>query len=172
MTDTAHRTPRRPRHASRWPLLLLLLLLLGLCYAVAAVGAVATGDAGSTYESLDRPAWAPPPWLFGPVWTVLYATIAFSFWLVLRRCPLRDVRPEAFAWSAQLAFNLAWTPLFFAAGQYGLAFLDICFLLAALGATIVLFRRRSTTASLLLAPYALWAVYAAALNLAIWQLNT
>ncbi|GAA3290432.1 hypothetical protein GCM10020295_04870 [Streptomyces cinereospinus] len=63
-------------------------------------------------------------------------------------------------------------PLFFAAGRYGLAFLDICLLLAALGATILLFRRRSRTAALLLVPYALWTLYAAALNFALWQLNT
>lgn len=169
MAGTAHRAVTRPRHPSRWPLLL---LLLGLCYAVAAVGAVAAGDAGSVYGSLDRPGWAPPSWLFGPVWTVLYATIAFAAWLAWRRRAFKDVRGQVVAWGAQLAFNLAWTPLFFGAGQYGLAFLDICLLLAALGTTMLLFRRVDTVASLLLVPYAVWTLYAAALNLAVWQLNT
>ncbi|MFE4053557.1 TspO/MBR family protein [Streptomyces sp. YIM B13518] len=160
----------RPRSASRRSFLILI-LLLAVCYAVAALGGLAASDSASTYRSLDRPAWAPPSWLFGPVWTVLYATIAFSAWLVLRhRSPART-RTEIVFWSAQLALNLAWTPLFFGAGRYGLAFLDICLLLAALGTTMFLFRRRSRAASLLLVPYALWVLYAAALNLAIWRLN-
>ncbi|MEW2615818.1 TspO/MBR family protein [Streptomyces sp. NPDC047880] len=158
----------RPRRARRWPLLL---LLLAVCYAVAALGGLASSDAASTYRSLDLPPWAPPSWLFGPVWTVLYATIAVSAWIVLRRSPLAEARAGVVAWSAQLALNLAWTPLFFAAGQYGLAFLDICLLLTALGVTMLLFRRSSPAASLLLVPYALWVLYAASLNLAIWQLN-
>ncbi|MFB9466266.1 TspO/MBR family protein [Streptomyces cinereospinus] len=169
MTHAAHERARRPASTSQWPLLL---LFLGLCYAVAAAGGAAAADAGSTYTSLDRPAWAPPSWLFGPVWTVLYAMIAVSAWLVVRARAAASVKPELAAWAAQLAFNLAWTPLFFAAGRYGLAFLDICLLLAALGATILLFRRRSRTAALLLVPYALWTLYAAALNFALWQLNT
>ncbi|MET9390216.1 TspO/MBR family protein [Streptomyces sp. NPDC006624] len=168
MTHTLPRNAPPPRRARRRPLLL---LLLAVCYAVAALGGLASSDAASTYRSLDRPSWAPPSWLFGPVWTVLYATVAVSAWLVLRRGPLAEVRAGIVAWSAQLAFNLAWTPLFFAAGQYGLAFLDICLLLAALGTTMLLFRRSSRAASLLLVPYALWVLYAASLNFAIWRLN-
>ncbi|MFF0886753.1 TspO/MBR family protein [Streptomyces sp. NPDC003456] len=168
MTEAAHHRSHRPQGLSQW---LLLLLLLGLCYGVAAVGGTAAADAGSIYASLERPAWAPPSWLFGPVWTVLYATIAVSAWLVLRGRTPASVRAETVAWGAQLLLNLAWTPLFFGAGRYGLAFLDICLLLAALGVTMLLFRRRSRAAFLLLVPYALWTLYAAALNLAIWQLN-
>lgn len=168
MTQTLPRNAPQPRRLRGWPLLL---LLLALSYAVAAVGALASSDAASTYRSLDRPAWAPPSWLFGPVWTVLYATIAVSAWLVLRRRPLAEARAETGAWSAQLALNLLWTPLFFGAGQYGLAFLDICLLLAAIGTTMALFRRSSRPAWLLLVPYASWVLYAASLNFAIWQLN-
>ncbi|MFF7486514.1 TspO/MBR family protein [Streptomyces luteogriseus] len=170
MTDTVPgKVPRSPRARHRPALLLL--LLLAVCCAVAALGGVAASDAASTYRSLDRPAWAPPSWLFGPVWTVLYATIAVSAWLVLRRRPLAQARVEISLWCLQLALNLIWTPLFFGAGRYGLAFLDICLLLAAIGGTLLLFRRRSPAAALLLVPYALWVLYAAALNLAIWQLN-
>ncbi|MFJ9663607.1 TspO/MBR family protein [Streptomyces sp. NPDC101219] len=161
----------RRRSASRRSLLLLV-LLLAVCYAVAALGGLAASDSGSTYRSLDRPAWAPPSWLFGPVWTVLYATIAFSAWLVLRHRPLAAARKEMAFWGLQLALNLAWTPLFFGAGRYGLAFLDICLLLAALAVTMLLFRRRSPVAALLLVPYGLWVLYAASLNFAIWRLNT
>ncbi|MFF7765252.1 TspO/MBR family protein [Streptomyces massasporeus] len=171
MTESLPGKAPRSRHVRPRPLLLLL-LLLAVCYAVAALGGAAASDAGSTYRSLDRPSWAPPSWLFGPVWTVLYATIAVSAWLVLRRRSLAETTVEVVVWSAQLALNLAWTPLFFGAGRYGLAFLDICLLLAAIATTMLLFRRRSPAAALLLVPYALWVLYAAALNFAIWQLNT
>ncbi|WP_234327623.1 TspO/MBR family protein [Streptomyces sp. NRRL F-2664] len=129
-------------------------------------------QAGKVYEALDRPGWAPPAWLFGPVWTALYATIGIAAWLVWRH-PDRDrVRTALIWWSLQLALNLVWTPLFFAARQYGLALLDIVLLLAALSMTIVRFRRLSLPAALLLVPYLLWVAFASALNASIWQLNT
>ncbi|WP_405426763.1 TspO/MBR family protein [Streptomyces erythrochromogenes] len=141
-----------------------------MSYGVAALGAFASADAGMVYESLDRPAWAPPAWLFGPVWTALYATIGIAAWLVWRH-PDRDrVRTALVWWSVQLALNVAWTPLFFAARQYGLALLDILLLLAALSATVVRFRRLSRPAALLLVPYLLWVAFASALNASIWQL--
>ncbi|MEU0133045.1 TspO/MBR family protein [Streptomyces sp. NPDC006296] len=159
------RTHPAPR---RW---LLLLLFLGICYAVAAVGAVAAVDAGSTYTSLRLPAWAPPGSLFGPVWTVLYGTVAVAGWLVARgQEPGR--RSALLWWSVQLAFNLAWTPLFFAAGQYGAALADILLLVAALLVTVVKFARLHTRAAVLLVPYLVWVCYASALNWSIWQANT
>ncbi|WP_256107737.1 TspO/MBR family protein [Streptomyces sp. ODS05-4] len=169
MNQAVHGQPPSARGASRWPLLL---LFLGLCFAVAAIGGAAAADAGSTYTALERPGWAPPSWLFGPVWTVLYAMIAVSAWLAVRARSTTSAKPAMIAWGAQLALNLAWTPLFFAADQYGLAFLDILLLLAALAVTMLLFHRRSPAAALLLVPYAVWVAYATALNLAIWQLNT
>ncbi|AVH93722.1 tryptophan-rich sensory protein (plasmid) [Streptomyces sp. WAC00288] len=158
----------RSHPGSRWPVLL---GLLAVCYAVAALGGLASADAGDTYSALDRPPWAPPGWLFGPVWTVLYGTIAVAAWLVLRN-PQGPTRTAMTWWSVQLLLNLAWTPLFFAADEYGLAFLDISLLLAALLTTMVLFARHSRAAALLLVPYALWVTFAAALNLAIWLSNT
>ncbi|MFE9010667.1 TspO/MBR family protein [Streptomyces cyaneofuscatus] len=163
-TSTAGAAPSRRRS---W---LTLLLLLVLCYGVAAAGALATGDAGSTYAALDRPAWAPPGWLFGPVWTVLYGMIAVAGWLVARR-PGPGRRPALVAWGVQLALNALWTPLFFAAEQYGLAFLDISLLLAAVVTTALLCARVDRRAAWLLVPYLLWVGYAAALNLALWLAN-
>ncbi|MFE0772807.1 TspO/MBR family protein [Streptomyces sp. NPDC058861] len=158
----------RGRQGPRWPVLL---GLLAVCYAVAALGGLASADAGDTYDALDRPTWAPPGWLFGPMWTVLYGTIAVAAWLVLRN-PHGPTRTAMTWWSVQLLLNLAWTPLFFTADEYGLAFLDICLLLAALLTTTVLFARHRRAAALLLVPYALWVAFASALNLAIWLSNT
>ncbi|MFD3873041.1 TspO/MBR family protein [Streptomyces sp. NPDC058623] len=163
---------------------------LVVTYAVAFVGALASADAGSVYRSLERPGWAPPAWLFGPVWTVLYAMIAIAAWLVVRSASSpsprpngarvrggerhqgrEGVRPALVWWSVQLLLNLLWTPLFFGAGRYGLALLDIVLLLAAIAVTVALFRRASRTAAFLLLPYLVWVAYAAALNAAIWRLN-
>ncbi|RII17936.1 TspO/MBR family protein [Streptomyces sp. YIM 130001] len=148
----------------------MLVVLLVLCYGVAAFGATATGNASDTYAALDKPIWAPPAWLFGPVWTVLYGVIAIAGWLIARN-PVSARRPAFAAWGVQLVLNALWTPLFFAAEQYGVAFVDICLLLVALVSTVLLATRVDGRASWLLAPYLLWVGYAAALNLALWLTN-
>ncbi|KPI10295.1 TspO and MBR like protein [Actinobacteria bacterium OV450] len=144
---------------------------LVVAYAVAAAGALASSDAPAVYAALDRPAWAPPPWLFGPVWTVLYGTVAVSGWLVRRHAARRAGRRALTWWGVQLAFNLAWTPLFFGARQYGLALLDILLLVAALLMTLRLFHRECRVAAFLLVPYLAWVCFATVLNAAIWQAN-
>jgi translocator protein len=147
------------------------LALLGYGVAVAAVAVVggpAASSAGSRYQSLERPPWAPPSWLFGPVWTVLYVTVAVAGWLVWRRVGLGV---EMVPYAVQLVLNAAWTPLFFGADRLGPAFADIVALWIAIVATIVLFMRAQRLAGLLLVPYLAWVTYAGALNLAIWQLN-
>ncbi|MEU2392842.1 TspO/MBR family protein [Streptomyces sp. NPDC007369] len=149
----------------------LLLALLALTYGVAAVGGLAAADAEDVYAALERPGWAPPGWLFGPVWTVLYASIAVAAWLVVRRGRADGRRPALTLWAVQLLLNLAWTPLFFAAGQYGLALVDICLLLVSVALTVAAFRRVYRPAAWLLLPYLLWVAYAAALNWSIWLLN-
>ncbi|MFE6814541.1 TspO/MBR family protein [Streptomyces sp. NPDC057677] len=140
-------------------------------YAVAALGALASADAASVYTSLDLPAWAPPAWLFGPVWTVLYATIGVAAWLVWRRQAAPDRKPAMAWWVVQLALNLGWTPLFFGLGAYGVALIEILLLVVATGVTILLFSRVSKAAALLLVPYLGWVCFATALNAAIWVAN-
>lgn len=160
--------PARPRGSRQWRALA---GFLAVSYGVAVLGALASADAGEVYSALVRPGWAPPAWLFGPVWTVLYGMMAVAAWLVGRQPDRLRVRRAHVWWSVQLALNLAWTPLFFAARQFGLALLDIVLLLAALATTVVLFWRLSRTAALLLVPYLVWVAFATALNASIWQLN-
>lgn len=147
------------------------LALLGYAAAVvvvAVVGGLAAGGSREEYQSLDQPAFAPPGWLFGPVWTALYVTIALAGWLVWRQVGIdRAMAPYA----VQLVLNACWTPLFFAAGWYGAALVEIVVLLAAIGVTIAMFARRSKPAALLLVPYAAWVAFATCLNAAIWWLN-
>jgi translocator protein len=137
--------------------------------AVAAIGGLGVSGTAAEYQQLRQPPWAPPSWLFGPVWTVLYATIAIAGWLVWRRA---GFGPALYVYTGQLVLNAIWTPLFFAAGRYGLAFVDICVLWLLIGATVALFWRAYRPAAWLMVPYWLWVTFAAVLNGAIWQLNS
>ncbi|MFJ9554453.1 TspO/MBR family protein [Nocardiopsis sp. NPDC101807] len=139
--------------------------------AVAAVGGAAASGSGAVYAELELPAWAPPAWLFGPVWTALYVMIALAGWLVWRASGLAGASAFFAVYALQLVLNAAWTPLFFGAGLYFAALVDIAALAVAVAAAIALGRRHSTAAALLLVPYLLWVVFAAALNLAIAVAN-
>lgn len=148
-----------------------LLALLGFLIAVAVaagLGGVAAGSASAEYARLDQPSFAPPSSVFGPVWTVLYVMIAVAGWLVWRRVGWDRATT---AWAVQLVLNAAWTPLFFGAGLYGLALVEILVLLVVIVATIALFLPRSRPAALLMVPYLAWVCFATALNAGIWWLN-
>lgn len=134
----------------------------------AAIGGLGVAGTAAEYNSLEQPAWAPPSAVFGPVWTVLYAMIAVAGWLAWQRA---GFTAPLWLYTAQLALNALWTPLFFGAGRYGLAFADIAVLWLLIGATAVAFWRVHRPAALLLLPYWAWVTYAGALNLAIWLLN-
>ncbi len=158
-------SPRVESPRSRWPALL---LIAAAVVAAAVIGSLAARDSRSTYDALDLPWFAPPGWLFGPAWTVLYVLIALAAWLVWLR---RGFDAALAVWCVQLVLNAAWTPLFFAADRYWLAFAEICLLWLAIVATIVLFRARRPLAAVLLVPYLGWVTYAGALNLAIARAN-
>jgi benzodiazapine receptor len=148
------------------------LAVFGIAAAAAAVtGSLAAISAADQYGSLVQPAWAPPTWLFGPVWTVLYVTIAVAGWLVWRRDGWSGARTALTVFAVQLVLNALWTPLFFGAGLFGVAFVEIVLLWLSIVATIVLFARHSRPAAALLVPYLAWVTFASALNLAIWFLN-
>ncbi|WP_031339074.1 TspO/MBR family protein [Xanthomonas maliensis] len=144
---------------------------LALCYAVAGLGAMASIRAASFYVGLYRPEWAPPGWVFGPVWTVLYGMMAVAVWLVWRRDGWVGARGALALFVLQLALNGLWSWLFFAWHLGGLAFVDICALWLALAATIAGFARRQRVAAWLLVPYLGWVSFAVALNYAVWQFN-
>lgn len=140
-------------------------------FAASAVGAVASVEARSFYGQLEQPSWAPPPWVFGPVWTLLYATMAIAAWLVWRSGGFR-ARPVALSlFLAQLALNALWSWLFFAWQRGGLAFADVALLWCLIAATVVAFWRVRRLAGGLLIPYLLWVGFAAALNFSLWRLN-
>jgi benzodiazapine receptor len=142
-----------------------------LTFAAAAVGAVASVEAGAFYAQLVRPAWAPPAWVFGPVWSALYALMAISAWLVWRRRGFAAARTALALFVAQLVANALWSWLFFAWHRGALAFAEVLVLWCLIVATIVSFQRVSSLAAACLYPYLAWSTFASALTFAIWRLN-
>jgi benzodiazapine receptor len=137
---------------------------------VSLVGGAASANAADEYAQLNQPSWAPPSWLFGPVWGVLYVLMAVAAWLVWRAEPTFRSRAIQF-YAVQLLLNLAWSPLFFGAEQRGWALLDIVVLDVLVAATVVAFWSRNRLAALLLTPYLAWSLFATALNYSVWSLN-
>lgn len=124
------------------------------------------------YLTLKTPSFAPPGWVFGPVWTILYIMMAIAAYRILRLGWERgEVRIALIMFGLQLFFNLIWTQLFFGWQMRGVAFLDIILLLAVLIITAVKFFHLDHVAGYLLIPYILWVSFASILNLSIWLMN-
>ena len=140
-----------------------------LCFAAAAGGAMFTP--GEWYAGINKPAWNPPGWIFGPVWSTLYTMMAVAAWLVWRRGGFAAQRRPLGWFLAQLVLNALWTPLFFGLHQPGLAFAEIILLWLAIAWTIAAFWRVHRTAAWLLTPYLAWVSFAAVLNGTLWSLN-
>lgn len=137
--------------------------------AAGAVGALATRNAREFYAGLVKPSWAPPGWLFGPVWTVLYLMMGVAAWLVWRQEGWRGAAGALSLFLVQLLCNALWSWLFFAWRRGGLAFADIVLLIALIIATALAFARLRTLAAALLLPYLAWVAYATALTYALWR---
>jgi len=152
--------------------LAMLMFFLVICFGTAAVGAALTAVSVRTwYQALSKPAWTPPDWVFGPVWTTLYFLMALAAWMVWRRTGWSTGRTALGLFGVQLVLNAAWSPLFFSLHSPGIALVDIILLWAAIAATFWSFGRVSALAAGLFVPYLMWVSYATALNWAIWRLN-
>ena len=150
------------------PALLVSITVTGM----AAFGAAfASRTSAQFYAMLDKPSWAPPAWLFGPVWSVLYVLMAVAAWRVWRASGLRAARPALALYLLQLGFNALWTWLFFVWRDGPWATAEVLVLWGSIVATILLFRRHDRTAALLMTPYLLWVSFASALTIAVWQRN-
>lgn len=162
--------------AQREPLNRDLLVAVACVAAVvlaAAVGALASGRGDpDLYAALELPAWAPPSWVFSPVWTALYLTIALAAWLTARAGTDRPVVRWGLAlFVLHLVFQAAWTPLFFGAERFGPALADLGATLALAALAAALMARSRRAAGLLMVPYLVWLAYATALNTAVVALN-
>lgn len=154
-----------------------LLPFLALVALISYIGSVYTMPAvASWYQNINKPAWNPPDWVFGPVWTTLYLMIAISGWRVWRRLPAASpvakiTSPVMRPYWLQLFLNCIWSIIFFGAGQFLPAALDILGLLLAIACNIRSFKNVDPVSAKLLIPYALWVTYATSLNIAIVALN-
>jgi len=143
----------------------------GAALAVAVLGALST-ELGPWYSSLVQPSWKPPDFLFGPVWTTIYALAAIAGVRAWRRAPTRSAREWLIALFAFNGFvNVLWSLLFFrlhrpdwALAEVGILWLSIALLIFVLG-------RYSRLSAALLVPYLAWVSFASALNAAIVRLN-
>ena len=148
-----------------------LVVWLAVTFAAAGAGGVASANAAGFYQSLARPDWAPPPWLFGPVWTVLYLMIGIAAWLVWRDRGFAGARTALSLFLVQLVANALWTWIFFAWQRGALAFAEIIVLWILIVATMLMFWRVRRIAGALFIPYLAWVTFASALTYSIWKLN-
>ncbi len=134
-------------------------------------GAVTAKSAQQFYGQLDKARWAPPPWLFGPAWSVLYVLMAVAAWRVWSRYGFDGARNELILYAVQLALNAAWSWFFFVLRSGSLATLEVSALLTSVCATMVAFGLRDPIAGMLFVPYALWVSYATTLTVSVWRRN-
>lgn len=151
------------------------MLVLGgwllICFGVAGIGGLATAEGvRSWYPGLDTPPWTPPNAAFGPIWTILYAAMAVAAWDITRRPEAPRARLLG-AFGAQLALNLAWSPIFFAWHLTGLALVVLTVLWGAVALCIAWFWPHSRLAAGLLVPYLAWLTVAWSLNAWVWWFN-
>ena len=149
-----------------------LVVLGAITFAAAAIGSAVTATSvEGWYLTLQKPAWNPPGWVFGPVWTILYCLMAIAAWLVWKKAGWSLARGAMSLYFLQLAFNVGWSVLFFGLQSPGLALVEIGCLWLLILATIVAFRRHSEAAAWLMAPYLAWTTFAALLNFQLWRMN-
>ena len=151
----------------------LLALFVIACIVVGGVsGFFTAGEVDAWYSSLIKPVWNPPNWVFGPVWTILYALMGVAAFLVYREgFQRREVKIALGIFSVQLALNFFWSILFFSYKNLFASFVEIIILWVAILATIISFYRVSRPAALIMLPYLLWVSFASILNYSIWILN-
>ena len=150
-----------------------LIIWVGVCYSIAWAGAqVSPGIASSAwYESLNKPAWNPPGWVFGPVWTLLYTFMGIAAWLVWKNHGFKEASSALSAFLIQLLLNGLWSQIFFGMQEIGWAFAEIILLLLAITVTTLLFFRKEKSAGWLMVPYLGWVGFATVLNGALYLMN-
>lgn len=146
---------------------------VALCLGAGLIGSVFTSQSISTwYAELQKPLFAPPNWIFGPVWTLLFILMGISFAVVWNKYgAVKGVGVAIILFLIQLVFNILWSAAFFALRSPLLGLIDIFILLVLILLTIRIFYRVSPAGAYLLVPYALWVSFATILNFSILSLN-
>lgn len=156
-----------------------LIIAIAVCEMAGVIGSVFTiPSITGWYAGVVKPALNPPAWVFGPVWTMLYALMGVSAWLVWMKLDsdsrvgvTKKIKIALSIFFGQLVLNVFWSIIFFGLHSPGGALVEIAFLWLAILATIIEFYKISKLAAWLLVPYILWVSFALYLNYAIWLLN-
>ena len=162
---TYRAAPTRPGWAT-------LASIIAATVLAAFLGSIASVSAPEFYKGLAQPLWAPPAWVFGPMWTLLFVMMAASTWLVVKGRSLSLSRSALTLYGAQLVLNAAWTWLFFHWHLGAAAFVDVLVLLLMVVLTARAFHRVKPLAGWLMTPYIAWVGFASLLTYSVWQGNS
>lgn len=170
MTSYTGTVPQASSHEYplKWGALVTLVVVTALAAVLGSVGSI---SAPTFYLSLNRPAWAPPPSVFGPAWTLLYLLMAIASWVVVRVDGATRARPKLALYVLQLLANALWSWLFFHFHNGAAAFGEVLVLWLLVAATLVTFWRTHWVAGALFVPYLAWVSFASALTWSVWQAN-
>jgi translocator protein len=143
-----------------------------IAQGVGVIGSVFTvSSVNIWFETLVKPLWNPPSWVFGPVWITLYTLMGISAYLVWKQKNIAGAKTALKVYGVHLLFNALWSILFFGLKNPGLAFAEIIILLILILITTILFWKINRWAGILMTPYIVWVLFATFLNYAIWTLN-
>ena len=155
--------------ATPYEYIILAIIVFGTLVPSMVIGSLTANSIKGWYSDLKKPKWNPPNWIFGPVWTVLYISMAVAVWLVWKSDPGYTFAFQLYI--GQLLLNHLWSPMFFLFKKPGLAFINIILLWVAILITTILFALKVTVAGQLMIPYLLWVSFASCLNYRLWQDN-
>lgn len=147
---------------------LILLASVSISLGTGIISSLLSPGMSAAYETMRKPAFAPPAWVFGPVWAFLYILMGIAVYRVYRAGRDRaKVRDALFYYGSQLVLNFMWSILFFRFGLEGTAFLDLVVLAALVLITMLKFSMIDAPACWLMAPYMLWVIFSGILNYSI-----
>ncbi len=144
---------------------------VGICLLAGIIGSVFTvSSIPAWYNTLNKPSFSPPNWLFGPVWTMLYVLMGVAAYLVWTS-GAKDVKPALYVFGLQLILNTIWSVIFFGMRNPLYAFIEIILLWITIALTLMRFYKIRKAAAYLMIPYICWVTFAALLNYEIWRMN-
>ena len=150
-----------------------LVISIGLPLAIGAIAGMFTAtEIAGWFQTINKPDWQPPNWVFGPVWTALYILMGISFYLIWKSdAPKTKKRIAVTLWIIQLVFNFFWSFIFFKKHQIDWALGEILVLWFFILLTMLFFGRIRSLAAWLMVPYISWVTFASLLTFSIYQLN-
>jgi tryptophan-rich sensory protein len=148
-------------------------ILVIICEIIGFTSGIATaGGVANWFQTIEKPFFNPPSWLFAPVWTILYALMGISAALIWQQgIEKKEVKQALILFGIQLVLNFFWSFIFFKYHLLLVAFIEIVTLLTFIILTTIHFYKIHKTAAFLMIPYILWVSFASVLNFSLWWLN-